>query len=164
MASILDNEEDIKRNTDLCLVWKTFEEVGDIYHSADLQASIKLAAVTHLLHEYTSDEDFPNTGEMPNTYANLKQTKSRLEKNVEYLRAEKQSLENKVGKLEGEVIGLNGKIRALETMLGWFVHEFTKTDSDPLHSIGLDAVMTVHGIEGQSVQKIHNYAKQFKEL
>ena len=164
MASILDNEEDIKRTTDLTLVWKTFKDVADIYHSADLQASIKLAGVTHLLHEYASDGDFPNTGEMPSTYANLKQTKSRLEKNVEYLRAEKQSLENKVGKLEGEVIGLNGKIRALETMLGWFVNEVTTIDSDPVHATGLDAVMTVHGIEGQSVQKIHNYAEQFKEL
>lgn len=164
MASILDNEEDIKRTTDLTLVWKTFEDVYDLYHSTDLQASIKLAGITHLLHEYKEDNDFPEVGDLPNTYVHLKQTKTRLEKNVEYLRAEKMSLQNEVGNLQGTVIELNGKIRALETLLGWFVHEHTKLDSNPDHAKGLDAVMAVHGIEDQSVEKIHDYAEQFKDL
>ena len=164
MASILDNEEDIKRTVALTLVQKTFEDVHDLYHNIDLQASIKLGTITHILYEYKGDKDFPEVRDLPNTYANLKQTKNRLEKNVDYLRAENMSLQNKVGKLEGEIIGLNGKIRALETMLGWFVHEQSKLDPNPDHAKGLDAVMEVHGVGEQSMEKIHNYAKQFKEL
>lgn len=164
MASILDNEEDIKRTTELTLVWKTIEDVNDLYHNADLQTSIKLAGITHLLREYKGDKDFPEASDLPKTYINLKQLEARLVKNVEYLRAEKMSLQNEVGNLQGTVIGLNGKIRALETMLGWFVHEHTKLDSNPDHAKGLDAVMTVHGIEEQSMEKIHDYAEQFKNL
>lgn len=157
MASILDNEKDIEREAALTLVHKTFEEVKDIYHNADLQGSIKLAGITYILREYKDDKDFPEIGELPDTYANLKQI-------MEYLRTANISLQNKVGELEGEVIELNGKIRALEIMLGWFVHEHSKLDQNPDHVKGLYAVMEVHGVEEQSIEKIHNYAKQFKEL
>ena len=81
MASILDNEEDIKRTTDLTLVQKTLEDVYDLYHNVDLQASIKLAGITYILHKY-NDKDFPKVRDLPNTYTDLKQTKIRLEKNV----------------------------------------------------------------------------------
>lgn len=164
MASILDNEEDIKRTTELTLVWETFEEVYDLYHKADLQTSIKLAGIIHLLREYKDDKDFPEKSDLPKTYTNLKQLEARLVKNMEYLRAENMSLQNEVGNLQGTIIGLNGKIRALETMLGWFVHEHTKLDSNPDHAKGLDAVMAVHGIEDQSMEKIHDYAEGFKNL
>lgn len=164
MASILDNEKDIERNAALALVTKTIDDVMDIYRSADLKASIKLAGLTSILYEHRSDKEFPKTNELPSTYNDLNLTKFRSERNIEYLRAENMSLQNKVGNLQGTIIGLNGKIRALETMLGWFVHEHSKLDPNPDHAKGLDAVMEVHGVEEQSIEKIHNYAKQFKEL
>lgn len=160
MASILDNEEDIKRTTDLTLVQKTLEDVYDLYHSADLQASIMLVGMTHILHKY-NDKDFPKVSDLPNTYTDLKQTKIRLEKNVEYLRAENMSLQNKVGNLEGTIIGLNGKIRAMEIMMGWFVHEFSKLDNDPNHQNGLDLVMEARGIEEATREIIHGHAISF---
>ena len=164
MASILDDEKDIEREAALHLVTKTIDDVTDIYVSADSKASKKLVGIVSILHEHISDEEFPKINELPSTYNDLKQSKIRLEKYEEYLRAENMSLQNKVGKLEGEVIGLNNKIRALEIMLGWFVHEHSKLDSNPDHAKRLDAVMEVHGVEEQSMEKIHNYTKQFKEL
>lgn len=161
MASILDNEEDIKRTTDLTLVRKTLEDVIDIYESADLKASIKLAGLTSILYEHRSDEEFPKTGDLPTTYNDLELTKFRLEKNVEYLRAEKMSLQNEVGRLKGEIIGLNGKIRAMEIMMGWFVHEFSKLDDDPNHQKGLDLVMEARGIEEATREIIHGHAISF---
>ena len=164
MASILDNEKDIERATDLALVWKTFEDVIDIYESADLKASIKLAGLTSILYEHRSDEEFPKTGELPTTYNDLKTTKFRLEKNVEYLRAENMSLQNKVGQLNGTIIGLNGKIRAMEIMMGWFVHQFSKLDNDPNHQKGLDLVMEARGIEEATREIIHGHAISFGYL
>lgn len=164
MASILDDEKDIEREAALHLVTKTIDDVTDIYVSADSKTAKKLAGIISILHEHRLDEEFPKANELPSTYNDLKQANTRLEKYEEYLRAENMSLQNKVSKLEGEVIGLNGKIRALEIMLGWFVHEHSKLDPNPDHAKGLDAVMEVRGIEEQSMEKIHNYAKQFKEL
>lgn len=161
MASILDDEKDIEREMALTLVQKTFQEVEDIYHQADLQGSIKLAGITYILHLHEDDKDFPRIGELPDTYANLKLTKNRLDKNVEYLRAEKQSLQNEVSKLKGEIHGLNGKIRAMEIMMGWFVHEFSKSDNDPNHQKGLDLVMEARGIEEATREIIHGHAISF---
>lgn len=161
MASILDNEEDIKRNAALALVTKTIDDVTNIYTSADLKASIKLAGLTSILYEHRSDEEFPKTNELPSTYNDLKQTKTRLEKNVEYLRAENMSLLNKAGRLNGEVIALKGKIRAMEIMMGWFVHEFSKLDNDPNHQKGLDLVMEARGIEEASREIIRGHAISF---
>lgn len=161
MASILDNEEDIKRNAALALVTKTIDDVTNIYTSADLKASIKLAGLTSILYEHRSDEEFPKTGELPTTYNDLKTTKFRLEKNVEYLRAENMSLLNKAGRLNGEVIALKGKIRAMEIMMGWFVHEFSKLDKDPNHQKGLDLVMEARGIEEASREIIRGHAISF---
>lgn len=164
MASILDNEEDIKRNAALALVTKTINDVTDIYTSADLKASIKLAGLTSILYEHRSDKEFPETNELPSTYNDLKTTKFRLEKNVEYLRAENMSLQNKVGQLNGTIIGLNGKIRAMEIMMGWFVHEFSKLDNDPNHQKGLDLVMEARGIEEATREIIHGHAISFGYL
>lgn len=163
MASILDNEKDIERTADLALVWKTLEDVYDLYHNTDLQASIKLAGMTHILHKY-NDKDFPKVSDLPNTYTNLKQTKTRLEKNVEYLRAENMSLQNKVGQLNGTINGLKGKIRAMEIMMGWFVHEFSKLDTNPDHQKGLDLVMEARGIEEATREIIHGHAISFGYL
>lgn len=164
MASILDNEKDIEREADLHLVTKTIDDVIDIYESADLKSSIKLAGLISILYEHRSDEEFPKTNELPSTYNNLKQTKLRLEKNVEYLRAENMSLQNKAGKLKEEVIGLNNKIRAMEIMMGWFVHEFSKLDNDPNHQKGLDLVMEARGIEEASREIIRGHAISFGYL
>ena len=158
MASILDNEKDIEREVTLHLVTKTIDDVTDIYASADLKASIKLAGLTSILYEHRSDEEFPKTNELPSTYNNLKQIKTILEKNVEYLRAENMSLQNKVGKLKGEVIASNGKIRAMEIMMGWFVHEFSKLDNDPNHQKELDLVMEARCIEEASREIIRGHA------
>lgn len=164
MASILDNEKDIEKEAALRLVTKAIDEVIDTYESADLKASIKLAGLTSILYEHREDEEFPKTNELPSTYANLKRTKDRLDKNVEYLRAEKQSLQNEVGKLKGEIIGLNGKIRVMEIMIGWFVHEFSKLDNDPNHQKGLDLVMEARGIEEATREIIHGHAISFGYL
>ena len=161
MASILDNEEEIKRNAALALVTKTIDDVTDIYSSADLKASIKLAGLTSILYEFRLDAEFPKTNELPSTHNDLKQTKTRLEKNVEYLRAENMSLLNKAGRLSGEVIALKGKIRAMEIMMGWFVHEFSKLDNDPDHQKGLDLVMEARGIEEASREIIRGHAISF---
>lgn len=164
MASILDNEEDIKRNAALALVTKTIDDVIGIYESADLKASIKLAGLISILYEHREDEEFPKTNELPSTYNDLKQTKFRLEKNVEFLRAENMSLQNRVGQLKGEIIGLNGKIRAMEIMMGWFVHQFSKLDNDPNHQKGLDLVMEARGIEEATREIIHGHAISFGYL
>ena len=164
MASILDNEEDIKRNATLALVTKTIDDVTDIYTSADLKASIKLAGLTSILYEFRSDKEFPKTNELPSTYNDLKLTKVRLEKNVDYLRAENVSLQNKVGQLNGKVLGLNNKIRAMEIMMGWFVHEFSKLDTNPDHQKGLDLVMEARGIEEATREIIHGHAISFGYL
>ena len=164
MASILDNEKDIEREAALHLTTKTIDDVIDIYESADLKTSIKLAGLTSILYEHRSDEEFPKTNELPSTYNDLKLTKFRLEKNVEYLRAENMSLQNKVGQLKGEIIGLNGKIRAMEIMMGWFVHEFSKLDNDPNHQKGLDLVMEARGIEEAAREIIHGHAISFGYL
>ena len=164
MASLLDNEKDIERGTTLHLVTKTIDDVTDIYSSADLKASIKLAGLTSILYEHRSDEEFPKKNELPSTYNDLKQTKIRLEKNVEYLRAENMSLLNKAGRLNGEVIALKGKIRAMEIMMGWFVHEFSKLDNDPNHQKGLDLVMEARGIEEASREIIRGHAISFGYL
>lgn len=161
MASILDNEEDIKRNAALALITKTIDDVTDIYTSADLKASIKLSGLTSILYEHRSDEEFPKTNELPSTYNNLKMTKFRLEKNVEYLRAENMSLQNKVGQLIETINGLKGKIRAMEIMMGWFVHEFSKLDTNPDHQKGLDLVMEARGIEEATREIIHGHAISF---
>ena len=161
MASILDNEKDIERNAALVLVTKTIDDVVDIYESADLKAGIKLAGLISILYEHRSDEEFPKTNELPSTYNDLKQTKFRLEKNVEFLRAEKQSLQNEVSKLKGEIIGLNNKIRAMEIMMGWFVHEFSKLDNNSNHQKGLDLVMEARGIEEATREIIHGHAISF---
>ena len=164
MASILDDEKDIEREAALRLVTKTIDDVTDIYASADLKASIKLAGLTSILYEHKSDEEFPKTNELPPTYNDLKLTKNRLEKNVEYLRAENMSLRNKSGTLAEEVIGLKGKIRAMEIMMGWFVHEFSKLDNDPNHQKGLDLVMEARGIEEASREIIRGHAISFGYL
>ena len=164
MASILDNEKDIEREAALHLVTKTIDEVIDTYESADLKASIKLAGLTSILYEHREDEEFPGTNELPSTYNNLKLTKDRLDKNVEYLRAEKQSLQNEVGELQGSIIALNGKIRAMEIIIGWFVHEFSKLDNDPNHQKGLDLVMEARGIEEASREIIRGHAINFGYL
>lgn len=161
MASILDNEKDIEREVALHLTTKTIDDVIDIYGSADLKASIKLAGLTSILYEHRSDEEFPKTNELPSTYNDLKLAKVRLEKNVEYLRAENMSLLNKAGKLEGETIALKGKIRAMEIMMGWFVHEFSKLDNDPNHQKGLDLVMEARGIEEATREIIRGHAISF---
>ena len=147
MASVLDNEKDIKKEADLHLVTKTIDDVTDIYSSADLKAGINLAGLIPIIYEYRSDEEFPKINELPSTYNDLKLTRVRLEKNVEYLRAENMSLQNKVGQLMEEAIALRGKIRAMEIMMGWFVYEFSKLDKDPNHQKGLDLVMEARGIE-----------------
>jgi len=164
MASILDNEEDIKRNATLALVTKTIDDVTDIYTSADLKASIKLAGLTSILYEFRSDKEFPKTNELPSTYNDLKRTKVRLEKNVDYLRAENVSLQNKVGQLNEKTIGLINKIRAMEIMMGWFVHEFSKLDTNPDHQKGLDLVMEARGIEEATREIIHGHAISFGYL
>ena len=164
MASLLDNEKDIEREAALHLVTKTIDDVTDIYSSADLKSSIKLAGLTSILYEHRSDKEFPKTNELPSTYNDLKQTKLRLEKNVDYLRAENMSLLNKAGKLSEEVIGLKGKIRAMEIMMGWFVHEFSKLDKDPNHQKGLDLVMEARGIEEASREIIRGHAISFGYL
>ena len=164
MASILDNEKDIEREMALHLVTKTIDDVIDIYESADLKASIKLAGLTSILYEHRLDEEFPKTNELPTTYNDLKTTKFRLEKNVEYLRAENMSLLNKAGKLNEEVIGLKGKIRAMEITMGWFVHEFSKLDTNPDHQKGLDLVMEARGIEEASREIIRGHAISFGYL
>lgn len=164
MASILDNEEDVKRNAALALVTKTIDDVTDIYTSADLKASIKLAGLTSILYEFRSDKEFPKTNELPSTYNDLKLTKVRLEKNVDYLRAENVSLQNRVGQLNGKVLGLNNKIRAMEIMMGWFVHEFSKLDTNPDHQKGLDLVMEARGIEEATREIIRGHAISFGYL
>lgn len=161
MASILDNEKDIEREAALHLVTKTIDDVTDMYTATDLKVGIKLAGLISILYEHRSDEEFPKTSELPTTYNDLKTTKFRLEKNVEYLRAENMSLQNKVGQLNGTIIGLNGKIRAMEIMMGWFVHEFSKLDNDPNHQKGLDLVMEARGIEEATREIIHGHAISF---
>lgn len=164
MASILDNEKDIEREAALHLVTKTIDDVTDIYISADLKASIKLAGLTSILYEHLEDEEFPKTNELPSTYTDLKQTKIRLEKNVEYLRAENMSLQNKVGQLNEKSIGLINKIRSMEIMMGWFVHEFSKLDTNPDHQKGLDLVMEARGIEEATREIIRGHAISFGYL
>ena len=164
MASLLDDEKDIEREAALHLVTKTIDDVTDIYSSADLKASIKLAGLTSILYEHREDEEFPKTNELPSTYNDLKQTKTRLGKNVEYLRAENTSLLNKAGRLNREVIALKGKIRAMEIMMGWFVHEFSKLDKDPNHQKGLDLVMEARGIEEATREIIRGHAINFGYL
>lgn len=164
MASLLDDEKDIEREAALHLVTKTIDDVTDIYSSADLKASIKLAGLTSILYEHREDEEFPKTNELPSTYADLKRTKDRSKKDIEYLRAERASLQNQVGELHGSIIALNGKIRAMEIMMGWFVHEFSKLDKDPNHQKGLDLVMEARGIEEATREIIRGHAINFGYL
>lgn len=161
MASILDNEKDIKRETDLHLVTKTIDDVTNIYSSADLKASIKLAGLIPIIYEYRSDEEFPKINELPSIYNDLKLTRVRLEKNVEYLRAENMLLQNKIGQLKEEAITLTSKIRTMEIMMGWFVYEFSKLDKDLNHQKGLDLVMEARGIEEATREIIHGHTISF---
>lgn len=161
MASILD--DNLSVHSDKVLLDQMVEIINESYEDIDDLNLTRILQIENLSSRIMiNNPDYKI--EIPKTYHQLMNLVTKYEKHISYLKTHEYTLEQEKGKLEGTVIALNGKIKVMEIMMGWFINEISKLKNDPTEVDKLNIVMEAHNIPKDSIKRVDDYSEQFKEL